>query len=57
MRWDRHLNVYLLCQVLKEDSSESGPEDGAYIFGFFLDGARWDRELWVVTLEPQLEIH
>ena len=36
----------MLCcaQVMSEDSFVEGPQDGSYINGLFLDGARWDRE-------------
>lgn len=30
-------------EILKKDKSDKPPPDGAYIYGLFTDGARWDR--------------
>lgn len=39
-----HYHCVLLLQVLVHDRMDKSPTDGAYIYGLFLDGARWDKE-------------
>ena len=35
-------------EVIPKDYIDVPPDDGAYIYGFFVDGARWNRELGVL---------
>lgn len=37
------------------DEIEEKPEDGVYIHGLFMDGARWDRENQVI-MDPYPQI-
>ena len=36
-------------EVLTVNTMNEGPADGAYIYGLFVDGARWDREAGVLA--------
>jgi dynein heavy chain len=36
---------------------EEAPEDGVYIYGLFMDGARWDRETAVISDQRPSEMY
>jgi dynein heavy chain len=36
---------------MKESDFKNSPEDGVYVYGLFLDGARWNPETFVLD-EP-----
>jgi len=40
----------MLFQLLEEDGSDTSPNDGAYVHGLFVDGARWSRARYSVLL-------
>jgi dynein heavy chain len=33
---------------MKESDYKNSPEDGVYIYGLFLDGARWNNEAFIL---------
>lgn len=49
-RWNGE-SVSFCLQVMKDSNFKNSPEDGVYIYGLFLDGARWNSETFILD-EP-----
>lgn len=47
-------SICFCLQVIPFDTSKEAPEDGVYIHGLYLDGARWDRTRSVVSTAKTL---
>lgn len=41
--------AFTILEQEKQDEIEEAPEQGVYIYGLYLDGARWDRENEILT--------
>lgn len=53
----KNTSMTLSLQVIPSDVSDTSPEDGVYIHGLYLDGARWDRERSVLsTAKPSSNV-
>lgn len=42
-------------EVMRDEECSTPPEDGVYIKGLFLEGARWDHEKWELG-EPSSKV-
>jgi len=40
-------------EVLKVNKSDEAPQDGAYIFGLYLDGARWNGDAYLSLISQK----
>jgi len=49
-RWNGEPVSFSL-QVMKDSNFKNSPEDGVYIYGLYLDGARWNSETFILD-EP-----